>query len=149
MKRGVYAVIESSVFDRSQDNIQTQQANKRRRRHQAAEEEDEPPKFESSLFTPIIKWTEIGENGEPVPVYNLVDVETIKSTCCVIPDIGSANIFRYFVLTPREEWKQLFIKWMKQPHKYDKTAMAEPIDEEVVLSEDEESSEDEDDEDDE
>jgi hypothetical protein len=115
VRRGVYAVIESTQYEPDPPPPAAAAAQGQPPR---------PPPFKSSMFTPIIKDTEVGQDGISLrPKFYLADVESITGTCCVIPDIGSANIFRYFVLTPRKQWSSLFVKWLKEPHYLDQQVM--------------------------
>lgn len=132
VERGVYAVVESSTYD-DMLRIETKRPKKmgKRKRNHDPEEEFEYDPFKSDLFRPIVKYTAQNADGIREPVYSLVNVEAIMSTCTVIPDIGSPNIFRYLLMTPRKEWSDLFIKWIKQPHKYDKEQMREDDEEDI------------------
>ena len=96
---GVYAVVESSTFC---PNV-------------AANGE---PINTSDLFKPIIKEMPAPDANGIIAGRNfyLANVEAIVSTACIIPDIGSGNKFRYFQLSPRNDWAKLFTKWVDQPH---------------------------------
>ncbi len=150
VERGVYAVVESSTWD-DLWRIETKRPKKtgKRKRNADPEEEFEYDEFKSDLFLPIVKYTATKADGSPEPVFSVVNVETILSTCTVVPDIGSPNIFRYLVMTPRKDWSDLFIKWILQPHKFDKEDMREDdeeassaIDSDVESNDEEEKSED-------
>jgi hypothetical protein len=97
VQRGVYAVIESSYYEDEQDDYEEPDiANGERK---------------SDLFRAIRK-----ERNGGAPMYYLADVEAIVATACVIPDIGSDCPVRYFRVTPRAEWSDYFIKWIKEVH---------------------------------
>ena len=41
----------------------------------------------------------------------MADTNAFKAPCCVVPDLeGPKN--RYFVVTSREEWPDLFLAWL-------------------------------------
>ena len=90
------------------------------------------PGWKSQLFRPITKDTHRPNNVDE-PMLYLADVEAIVSTCCVIPDVGNDDIFRYFEVLPRREWSEEFIKWVKEPHGDDRNVFSSS-------SEDEEES---------
>lgn len=125
VKKGVYAVVESTVYEDRMPQKKTEKPKNSNRRPQKKQKKEVNPESKGSpLFKPIVMHTMSNEEGgDGMPLLSLVDVELIVSPCCVIPDLGSQNIFRYLLLTPRSEWSKLFIKWMKQPHKYDKEEM--------------------------
>ena len=84
----------------------------------------------SEMFTPIVKEmpkpdSDDDENDGQLPdrKFYLANVESIVSTACVTPDIGSDNISRYFLLTPRKDWPKLFTTWLDQPHTHEAEEM--------------------------
>jgi hypothetical protein len=111
VKRGVYAVIESTHYEPDEQDKDDEDDD-----DDAEEDEDKPPK--SEMFRPITKDLD-PDAAEEQPMLYLADVESIVSTCCVFPDIGSDNRFRYYVMTPRSEWSNLFKKWLMQQHYLD------------------------------
>jgi hypothetical protein len=52
-------------------------------------------------------------------MFFLADVESIVDTACVVPDIGSDHINKYFLVTPRSEWSDLFQEWLVDAHNLD------------------------------
>ena len=82
---------------------------------------------DSDLFTPIIKTTKSLKNDGTIDkrCFYLADVEAIISPACVIPDVGSPNKCRYFVVTPREKWAGRFIEWLEAPHADDEEEMSD------------------------
>ena len=103
VQNGVYAVIESSLYE---------------------EQPRERLDRKSDLFTPLVKQYERmpGTNTNR-PRYWLADVQSIVAPCCIIPDIGSQQKRRYFEVTPRAEWSNLFIQWLQAPHTEEKAEM--------------------------
>lgn len=98
VQRGIYALIESTTYC-----------------------DDDWP---SSMFTPITK--DLGNDGQPV--FYLADVDSIVGTCCVVPDIGHKDHFRYFEVRPRKEWSGEFIAWLMQVHAHDEDNMSDDED---------------------
>jgi hypothetical protein len=99
VKSGVYAVVETAIV------------------HQPAAAD--VPDTEA-LHTPIIKDGVIADDDGLVHswVFYLADVEAILGPCCVVPHIGGP-FNRYFVVRPRTEWNEVFIRWLESPHKDD------------------------------
>ena len=64
-------------------------------------------------------------------VFYLADTDAFYDPCCVIPDIGGP-CNRYFVVKPRNEWAELFIRWVDDQHNLD---VMDPLD--IVDDEDE------------
>jgi hypothetical protein len=45
----------------------------------------------------------------------LSDVEGFVSPLCVVPDINSVDIFRYFEVQPQRDWHKVFLDWLEAP----------------------------------
>jgi hypothetical protein len=105
VERGVYAVIESAVYEDQQPDYQVEDIASGERK--------------SDFFRAIRK--ELGPIGRPK--FYLANVESIVDTACVIPDIGSDCCVRYFLVTPRREWSDHFIRWLNDTHKQDNEEM--------------------------
>ena len=108
---GTYAVVESAVLDESIDR--------------------------SDLMLPVLKDVVFDEEGVATDRrFYLADTEAFVEPCCCIPDIGGPKNW-YFVVTPRHQWSELFIKWIEDPHHLDEM---DDLDQEIV-AEDSESTE--------
>ena len=95
MKDGTYAVVETT-------NLET--------------EDDEVGR--SDLMMPVNKDVDM-EDGEVVGRnFYLADVEAFSDPCCTIPDIGGPEN-RYFVVKPRNQWSEIFIRWIEDEHYLD------------------------------
>jgi hypothetical protein len=70
--------------------------------------------LESEILKPIQK--DLMPNYTDRKQLYLVDVEGFFSPVAVVPDIGSDNKFRYFLMVPRKEWSENFMRWLMQPH---------------------------------
>ena len=91
----------------------------------------------SDLMTPVRKEVEVDEDGfVQERTFYLADTEAFEDPCCVIPDLGGPSN-RYFVVKPRNQWAQEFIRWIEDPHTLDEM---DPLDK--VEEEEEEASED-------
>ena len=89
----VYAVVESSSLDPDKKEL-----------------------GRSDLMMPIYKDVEVDDNGTiDKRTFYLADTAAFERPCCVIPDIGGPTN-RYFVVKPRNEWLDPFIKWLNDPH---------------------------------
>ena len=96
LKDGTYAVVETSKI-----------------------EEDVQELGSSDLMMPVNKDAVMDGKGEVQQrIFYLADVEAIVDPCCCIPDIGGPKN-RYFVVKPRNQWSDLFIKWIEDPHNLD------------------------------
>ncbi len=101
---GVYAVIESSYIEALE------------------EENDEEEVCRSQLFEPILK--EMESCVAPLSrKFYLASVEAIIEPLCVVPDIGSVHLNRYFVVSPRRQWAEHFKNWLRQPHIHDQVVL--------------------------
>ena len=97
VKDGVYAVVEASALDRAPGEIER-----------------------SDLMMPFLKEVEIGADGKVKSrTFYLADTEAFVGPCCAVPDIGGPTN-RYFVVKPRNEWADAFLKWVKDEHNIDK-----------------------------
>jgi len=93
VKAGTYAVVESSKFsmDDSAD----------------------------SILMPLLKEADGDSDGNVQKRYfYLANTDAFIKPCTVIPDIGGP-FNRYFLVRPRNQWKDLFIEWLKDVHKFD------------------------------
>jgi hypothetical protein len=101
------------------------------------DEEPGPDVITSDLFTEIMLETNtLSEAGEvTVRKYYLVDVEAFKDPIVVIPNIGAQPKCKYLLMTPRSQWSEQFIGWLRNPHGEDRQEMAptedDPEDSEV------------------
>ena len=65
--------------------------------------------------------TEVGafENGVVSKLkFYLADVDTFEEPCVVVPNVGGPNN-SYFWLEPKARWAELFVQWLRSPHKDD------------------------------
>lgn len=78
----------------------------------------------SDLFRPIEKDV-ARDNGGIITSRRLylADVEAIVDTACVVPDIGHNNVVRFFQMTPKTEWPELFIKWIEAKYEEERDEM--------------------------
>ena len=104
---GVFAVMESAVYEDQQPNYKTENIASGERK--------------SDFFRAIRK--ELGPNNSPK--FYLANVESIVDMACVIPDIGSDCCVQYFQVTPRNKWSDHFIMWLNDTHKYENEEMKE------------------------
>ena len=103
---GVYAVVENSFNDNEEDDNN------------------------SELMTPIFKEIELDANGKiQKRTFYLADTEGFADPACVIPDIGGPSN-RYFVVKPRNQWADLFNKWVNDPHSLDQMDVLDTVEEE-------------------
>ena len=114
---GVYAIVESATYV----------TNRRE-------------KTRSRLFVPLVK--DVGKmvDGRVTDLkFYLADVEAFDEPVAVIPDIGGASN-AYLLVRKRAEWREDFIKWLRQPYE-DCQDTSEEEDEDSEAEEDEESAE--------
>ena len=106
---GVYAVVESSHYDRKADGS---------------------PNCKSEMFVPLIK--EVGSVDDDGDIlerkFYLADVESIVSPACVIPDVGCHKL-RYFEVLARNKWPDLFKTWLMTTHREDAEEMNSEVEE--------------------
>ena len=50
--------------------------------------------------------------------FYLADVDTFEEPCVVVPNVGGPNN-SYFWLEPKARWAELFVQWLRSPHKDD------------------------------
>ncbi len=80
---------------------------------------DEAEVTRSDLLMPISKEIEIhADKSVGRRTFYLADTEAFEGPCCAIPDIGGPPN-KYFVVLPRQEWKDPFIQWIEDPHTLD------------------------------
>ena len=97
---------------------------------------DEELVKESDLFVPLTKEMDTTSTQEGLNLkFLLVDVEAFVKPAAVIPDIGGSPD-SYFLLKDRSEWKEDFVKWLREPHNLDE--MLDSDDEVGSSSEDDE-----------
>jgi len=128
VRRGVYAVVQVTKYEKIEEDKDQKKKDKDQKKKDKDQKKDKKGKKEakepdflrnSDLFTPITKW--LSDDGDPD--HYLADVEAIVSTCCVIPDIGSEDKYRYFEVTPRMEWSKCFKAWLMDPYTHEKEEM--------------------------
>ena len=109
LRNGVYAVIESTL---PCPNLK---------------EDGSSLLNDSDLFTPYIKSVKaLYDDGTIADrQFYLADVEAIVDPLCVIPDVGSEDKCRYFVVAARNKWSDMFVKWLEAPHKGDEDEMSD------------------------
>jgi hypothetical protein len=120
VRKGVYAVVESSSLEENQDEVS-----------------------KSDLLMPIRKDVEVDVDGNITKRnFYLAETEAFDRPCCVVPDIGGPTN-RYFVVKSRNEWKEEFLKWVRDEHIIDDmdpfSEDEDPSDEEEGISEEEEA----------
>lgn len=94
LKNGVFAVVEGSTM---QDSV-----------------------IRSELFSPITKDVELQEDGYVSNrTFYLADTEAFLDPACVIPNLGGKSN-EYFVVKPRNQWADCFVKWVQEEHILDK-----------------------------
>lgn len=104
---GWYAVVESSEYLTEEvanaRNIHRLDANK------------------SDLFAPILKEVKAFDDDGMVveQKFYLADVEAFVEPVVVVPDVGSHLKHKYFHVTPRKDWSEIFIQWLDMPHTLD------------------------------
>jgi len=112
IRNGVYGVVESSAFLSEEQQVKDGGVKN------------------SDLFTAIQKEVFVDDDGEfENRSFYLADVEAFVEPVVVVPDVGSVDSGRYFMVTPRQEWANIFAEWLKASHKKDKEDQ-EPWDEE-------------------
>ena len=80
---------------------------------------DDAEVTKSDLLMPISKEIEISaDKSVGKRTFYLADTEAFEGPCCAIPDIGGPPN-KYFVVMPRNEWKDIFIWWVEDPHSLD------------------------------
>ena len=121
VQQGVFAIIESADYVEMEEN--------------AAEV------ITSDLFTDIVLETSmLNAMGEvAVRKYYLVDVETFMDPIVVIPNIGAQPKCKYLLMTPRAQWSEQFVEWIKAPHEEDRVEMA-PTEDDASTTEDDDAS---------
>ena len=100
VQKGVYAVVESGCYlDEMDEGRQQMYATT------------------SSIFRPFFKEVQMNNDAEMVRrKFYLADVEAFVEPVTVVPDVGCADIIKYFALIPRRDWAGNFTKWLDQPH---------------------------------
>ena len=67
----------------------------------------------------MLKDVKIGADGKVKNrTFYLADTEAFVGPCCAVPDVGGPTN-RYFVVKPRNEWADVFIKWVNDEHNID------------------------------
>lgn len=106
LKDGTYAVVETSEL-----------------------EKDDHELGRSDLMMPIRKEIRLDEHNSVVQrTFYLADTEAFTDPCCTVPDLGGpAN--RYFVVKPRNQWSDDFIRWIQDEHKLDAMDVLDEVEE--------------------
>ena len=87
--------------------------------------DEEDSKIPLSILQPILKDVTLNEEGlQTKKNYELADTDAFVQPCCAVPDIGGpAN--RYYIVHPRTEWADIFVKLLHAP-----------LDDDMVMEED-------------
>ena len=106
VKRGTYAVIESSMYDQRDQE-----------------------KLKSDLFIPIKKEVVRRKHGctNWKRKFYLADVEAISNPLMVIPNIGGRLGLEYLLMKQQREWVKMFKEWLDKSHDLDQIPLTEPI----------------------
>ena len=73
----------------------------------------------SELMSALRKEVELDDQGMAISrTFYLADTEAFLDPACVIPDIGGPPD-QYFVVKPRNQWANLFVEWIEEPHTLD------------------------------
>jgi hypothetical protein len=82
--------------------------------------EEEEEGEQSALFVPILK--DVGGVDAQGKItsrqFSLAPTNAFLYPACVIPDIGGAPN-RYFFVHSRTSWSEMFVEWLKRPHRED------------------------------
>lgn len=106
LKDGTYAVVETTNLEENDQEI-----------------------GRSDLMMPVLKDIEFDHDGYVAErTFYLADTEAFTDPCCTVPDIGGPPN-RYFVVKPRNQWSQEFIKWVQDPHELDKMDLLDVVEE--------------------
>ena len=96
LEAGTYAVVETTELEENQVEL-----------------------GKSDLMMPIRKDIDLNEDGSVARRrFYLADTEAFLDPCCTIPDIGGPPN-RYFVVKPRNQWANDFIRWVRDEHHLD------------------------------
>lgn len=94
MQHGIYAIAETAYESRNREE-----------------------KEMSQLFVPYIKRiVRTRRDNTIIRKFTLVNIDCIRDTAFVIPDIGSQNNAAFLKLRPQEDWVQLFRDWIQSEH---------------------------------
>lgn len=114
LKDGVFAVVETATLDEDSNEV-----------------------GKADLLTPFFKEVTLDANGNVQKrTFYLADTEAFVAPCCVIPDIGGPTN-RYFVVKPRNAWKDEFIRWVQDEHALDEMDDLDAMDEDDETMEEE------------
>jgi hypothetical protein len=72
----------------------------------------------TDLFTPLTLITDKTNPKEHSRKFYLAETEAIVGPCVVVPDVGGKKD-AFFQVKPRETWAELFLSWLRRPHKDD------------------------------
>ena len=104
LRDGVFAVVETATVEANEDLI-----------------------VKSDLMIPVCKEVDLDEDGNVTNrTFYLADTEAFEDPCCVVPDLGGPSN-RYFVVKPRNQWADLFIAWLEDPHRLDEMDAIENV----------------------
>ena len=99
VQKGVYGVVESACPPST-----------------VAEED----RTKSVLFQTIFKEVDIDDDNElEERHFYLADVDAFVGPAVVVPDIGSPQLNKYFLLKPRDEWAGVFSRWVEDEYYLD------------------------------
>jgi hypothetical protein len=92
-------------------------------------EENEMELGKSDLMMPVCKDIDLDEDGLVAKRrFYLADTEAFVDPCCTIPDIGGPPN-RYFVVKPRNQWADEFIRWIRDEHHLDEMDELDEVEE--------------------
>ena len=74
---------------------------------------------DTELFDVLSTETGAMENGDVSQLkFYLADVDTFLAPCVVVPNVGGPNNC-YFWVESRARWADLFVQWLRLPHRDD------------------------------
>lgn len=98
-------------------------------------EEDEDEMGRSDLMMPVRKEIQLdGDDNVVGRSFYLADTEAFCDPCCTVPDLGGPTN-RYFVVKPRNQWSQEFIRWVQDEHNRDSMDPIVEVDEDDEIME--------------
>ena len=106
LEDGVFAVVEATELEEADDNKLVM----------------------SDLMSPVRKTVVLDEDGIVAQrQFFLANTEAFSDPCCVIPDLGGPKN-RHFVVKPRNQWANMFIQWLEDPHNSDQMDGLDEVD---------------------
>ena len=107
----VYAVVEYAEYE-EQDVKQEEQDN------------EQVEKLHTDLFRPLLlEMRVVGPETHKRQFY-LASTQAFVEPIAVVPDIGGLRN-RHLQCKPRREWSDLFVDWLRAPHKDDRMAFSD------------------------